>query len=94
MLDAGLSDHTAGCFGDVKFVLLPARPTVLLAVEPEKLGRQPLAAMDPEAVVRVQVQGRPSAADWQVLSAVSLRALAPATMNISLMPERGAFGPG
>ncbi len=81
---------------EARFVPLPARPMVVVAHEPESaepeglaagLARR-LAALQPDSVVRLELQGEYAPAARAVLSAARLRSLAPPTMNIELAPER------
>jgi exonuclease SbcD len=76
----------------VEAIPLPARPMVDLVLDQAELGDAPLtpylrsriAALDPDAVVRVHLRG---ATDWEARRAVTapyLRSLAPESMNISL----------
>lgn len=79
-----------------QFVPLPARPMVVLSLEPASLGpealagqvKQELAALDRDAVVRLELRGPQAAAARTLLSAAILRCLAPSTMNVELAPER------
>jgi exonuclease SbcD len=81
---------------DASFVALPARPMIHLDIErPDPAGRsltkqleQHIRRLDPDAVVRIQVNGPLSPTDEQVLSAANLRSLAPDTMNVSLARTR------
>lgn len=81
---------------DVSFRPLPARPMVTLTLQPGKTGEASLtdhlagqlAALDPNAVVRLQLNGPNSARAREVLTAAYLRELAPPSMNISLAPDR------
>jgi hypothetical protein len=95
ILTTGMSGGKEGHHVEVSFVPLPARPMVSLALEPGKLGQEPLRrhlaerlrALDPDSVVRVQLRGPvPRKAD-EFLSAAILRELAPPSMNISLAPH-------
>lgn len=71
-----------------RFHELPARPMVQLALGPSETGRRDLAswlrrqlgALPADAVVQLRVDGDVP----DVLGAASLRALAPASMNVSL----------
>jgi hypothetical protein len=84
---------------DPLFVPLPARPMVRLVLDVGdrdqeatlRYVRAQLAALDPEAVVRIQLEGPNSqrAAGW--LTAARLRELAPASMNVSLPLPRARF---
>ncbi len=93
------SGRDGGQLAQVSFVPLPARPMVELIVEPEGLSagsltrhvRERLSALDPEAVVRVQVRGSGSQEARELLTAARLRALAPPTMNIHLAQDRREF---
>jgi DNA repair exonuclease SbcCD nuclease subunit len=87
-------DPPRGQLGEVFFAPLPARPMVSLEVALDELDGQPLAshlkrqlaALEPDAVVRVRITG-PGAEDVrQTLTAACLRELAPATMNVDLVP--------
>jgi exonuclease SbcD len=88
---------------DPLFVPLPARPMVRLTLDVGdrdqeatlRYVRAQLAALDPEAVVRVQLEGTNSqrAAGW--LTAARLRELSPASMNVSLpFPRTRPSKPG
>jgi DNA repair exonuclease SbcCD nuclease subunit len=100
VLTVDLSDRTQGTLLDVSFVPLPARPMVSLFVEPMDTDIEVLSAhlagelrdLDPDSVVRVVLQGHKSVEARRVLSAATLRQLAPPTMNIWLAPERAARG--
>ena len=71
---------------------LPARPMVDLEVAVEGLNRErlaerlrrSLAGVDPDGVVRLTPLGRPGPGAADLLGAASLRALAPATMTVTL----------
>lgn len=80
----------------VSFVRLPARPMVVVRFEPvssdgeeikEELRRR-LAALDPESVVRLELGGAGAAQARAVLTAATVRTLAPPTMNVEVAPER------
>jgi exonuclease SbcD len=96
LVEVGLPTSDHGCSVDVEFVPLPARPMISLVLEPAKLGgesvtehlRKRLSALDPDAVVRVQVRGAELAEAGRALSAARLRELAPPSMNVSLAPDR------
>ena len=85
-----------GGLQDVSFTALPARPMMNLIIEyPDPTGlalaeqiKRRIRGLDPDAVVRVHVNGVLSPRDEQLLSAAYLRSLAPATMNISLARPR------
>lgn len=63
----------------------PSALTTLLSAE--------LGALDPEAIVKLKPRGTPREEATDVLSAASLRALAPVTMNVDLsLPRFGAYG--
>jgi exonuclease SbcD len=81
---------------DASFVALPARPMIHLDIEhPDPTGwslteqlEQHIRRLDPDAVVRIQINGPVSQRDEKVLSAANLRRLAPDTMNVSLARPR------
>jgi hypothetical protein len=76
-------------------VPLPARPMLRLVLNPgdrapevlQTYVRGRLAALDPHAVVRIQLRGTGVEAARAVLTAATLRALAPDTMNVTLARE-------
>ena len=97
--EKGYAVVTVGLQGDnshvrVAFEPLPARPMVSLVLEPDAPGRVALVGqlasrlreLDPDSVVRVQLNGPHAAESLQSLSAARLRDLAPPTMNIALAP--------
>ena len=79
-----------------RFHPLPARPMVSLEIDASGMGAgrfarylaDELGALDPDSVVRVRVLGEASPELEKVLSARSLRALAPATMTIEARNRR------
>jgi DNA repair exonuclease SbcCD nuclease subunit len=95
LLSVDPDGSSGGRLADLSFVRLPARPMVDLVVELDGLTGESLtqqllarfASLDPEAVVRVRVQGSISADLRAALSAPSLRAIAPPTMNVSLASD-------
>ncbi len=86
----------------VSFEPLPARPMVSLVLDPaapmvliDQLASR-LRRLDPDSVVRVQLNGPDAADALQSLSAACLRDLAPPTMNVALAPasyQRARQGP-
>ncbi len=74
------------------FHRMPARPMVDVDFDPAGLSgekitarlRQRLADLDPDAVVRVRLTGVPDEAGREALRAAAVRALAPATMTLSV----------
>ena len=78
---------------DWHFVELPSRPMVQVDLDvhrmgPDELGqslRSLLEELPEDGVVQVRAHGRPAEASLAVLGAVSLRKLAPSTMNVSIM---------
>lgn len=88
----------SGRLAGVDFVPLPARPMVGLTVSPNGLTpalmenylRQRLAQLDPDAVVRLKVDEPVPAELGAILSAASLRRMAPDTMNVSLSVDQRA----
>lgn len=87
-----VSGDEIGELREIRFVPLPARPMVNLIVEPAKMNaeklrvllRQRLSKLDPDSVVRIQVEGDIPGSCRPVLSAAYLRDLAPSSMNISM----------
>jgi DNA repair exonuclease SbcCD nuclease subunit len=92
------SGEGVGQLSRVSFVPLPARPMVDLVVEPARLGsgalthklRMELSALDPDAVVRIQVRGLVSREASKVLRAAHVRSLAPPTVNVTVSYHRTA----
>jgi DNA repair protein SbcD/Mre11 len=88
---------SGGALVDTRFVPLPARPMICLAIDTQERSgeglrehlRQRLAALDPDAVVRVELRGPGAEAAIQTLSAARLREMAPPSMNVDLAPLRG-----
>ena len=76
----------------VEFVPLPARPMVDLGIKVQGLSigelskrlRSRLGQLDPESIVRIQVEGPLPVEAESWLSAAFVRSLAPASMNVSL----------
>jgi exonuclease SbcD len=99
MLAVDLAAQDGGALLDVSFVPLPSRPMVNLVLDLEHLGgesptehlRRRLLILDPDAVVRVQLEGSDGAGAREALSAACLRELAPPSMNVSLAPDRRAY---
>ncbi len=83
------------------FHRLPARPMVDVDLDPAGLGRErlaallerSLAALDPDAVVRVRLAAAPEPEAREALRAAAVRETAPATMTVSVQwprsPGRG-----
>jgi DNA repair exonuclease SbcCD nuclease subunit len=77
---------------DISFMPLPARPMVNLAINPEEMDeakmsghlRQRFLELDPDSVVRVQVEGEVPDSCRKILTAPYLRNLAPPSMNVSM----------
>jgi DNA repair exonuclease SbcCD nuclease subunit len=77
----------------VEFHPLPTRPMVKIEIPTREvhhdatknLIQENLFALDPDSVVRIQLTGPSALASQRSLSASDLRALAPPTMNISLV---------
>jgi len=75
-----------------KFLPLPARPMIQLSLilqgqKPGALGKQVadmLRGLDPESVVKINIDGPAEEQHLSVLNAASLRALSPPEMNVSL----------
>jgi len=78
--------------GSRRFVPLPTRPMVVVDLDVDGLSRKELASrlrarlatLDPDAVVRLRCDGVPRADAAPLLSAPTLRTLAPRTMNVEL----------
>lgn len=89
----GDEHHPGGRLLRWDVVALPARPMVSVGLDlypdddaisvASRLQHQ-LALLDPHAIVRIQIQGRPSVEVRRVIGAASLRNLAPSTMNVSV----------
>jgi DNA repair exonuclease SbcCD nuclease subunit len=87
---------TGGRLAAATFVRLPARPMVSLelavgSLDPAGLRQRltdELAGLDPDAVVRIRIRGSIPQAALPILAAPALRALAPATMNVTLSYDR------
>jgi exonuclease SbcD len=99
ILSADLSGRRIDPLAGVSFIPLPVRPMINLVLDVEQLGtesltehlRKRLLALDPDAVVRVQLKGSDSVRARETLSATHLRELAPPSMNISPAPVRSEF---
>jgi DNA repair exonuclease SbcCD nuclease subunit len=87
-----------GRLESVRFIPLPTRPMAVLSVDLAGLTRPALEVwlstrlqeLDPAAVVAIGLQGALTADLAAALSASSLRALAPATMNVEVRwPRQG-----
>jgi exonuclease SbcD len=101
-LQVDTAPGSPGRLAAVSFVRLPARPMVALELEPNGLTPAQLrralldglTSLDPDAVVRIRVRGPVPAPLRPILAAPAVRALAPATMNITLAYDRPFVGPG
>jgi DNA repair exonuclease SbcCD nuclease subunit len=90
LLDVAPSDRPGGSLTSSCFTRLPARPMITLELDPathdqESLVRhlrRRLAAVDPDAVVRITLREEPSPDALGALRADNLRSLAPPSMNI------------
>jgi DNA repair protein SbcD/Mre11 len=84
-----------------RFVPLPARPMAVIERDAAGLGpdeavawlRAELAALAPDAIVRVRLLGAPAPELLDALSTPRCRELAPPTMNIDLAPPRSDPSP-
>ncbi len=93
------SDNGNGTLLDVQFAPLPARPMVSFVLQAEGQSataltlhlQRRLAKLDAEAVVRIQVRGTLSSDAQRVLSAASLRSLAPHSMNVTVSYPPGTW---
>jgi hypothetical protein len=92
LLKVEMAGYEGGRLAGVSFVSLPARPMFSLSIELGTMGEsslaahlaRELAALPPDSVVRIQVEGPGAAEAQRELSAASLRGLAPPSMNVSL----------
>jgi exonuclease SbcD len=90
-LTAGKNSHGLSVQSE-EFVELPARPMVKVDISPQGMDKKKLQAyihkaltsLNPQSVVKLDIQGSISKGCLQVLRASSLRALAPKEMNISV----------
>jgi exonuclease SbcD len=81
-----------GRLSGVRFIPLPTRPMVVLTIAANGLGRSALEEqlrsrlreLDPAAIVAIEPRGPLTTDLTAVLSASSLRALAPTTMNVEV----------
>lgn len=86
------ADGDGGRIRDWRFHELPARPMIDVDLDPSGLGAEALAErlrgelgrIDPDAVVRVRVVGVVEGSAAGVLGASSVRAMAPASMTVSV----------
>jgi DNA repair exonuclease SbcCD nuclease subunit len=102
LLDVTASDRPGGSLTRSSFQRLPVRPMVALELDPathdhESLTRHlrcRLAALDPDAVVRITLREEPSPDALGALRAENLRSLAPPSMNINVSHrwKRGQAG--
>jgi DNA repair exonuclease SbcCD nuclease subunit len=76
-----------GSIANWSFKHLPARPMIKLTLPPNftaQILQSKLNSLDPNAIVRLEPQGRLSPKSTRILSAQSLRTLAPSTMNVDV----------
>jgi len=100
LLEFELDEVTGEPLSDVKFIELPARPMVSIDIEPKEFSRKKLerhlrielASLDPNSIVRVRIQGELTGETAPVLRAVSLREIAPPSMNVSIGYNRTQEG--
>ncbi|MHC4597854.1 MAG: metallophosphoesterase family protein [Planctomycetota bacterium] len=86
-----------GRLKDWRFHELPARPMIDATVDVNGLGREALqarlrdllAVLDPDAVVQIRLAGEVEKEALPALRAASLRALAPTSMNVTVVFPRG-----
>ena len=91
-MKAAASKRDGGYLAEISFVPLPTRPMINMIISPEGMDvaklrghlRQRLSKLDPDSVVRLQIDGDLSETNREVLSAPHVRSLAPASMNISM----------
>jgi exonuclease SbcD len=92
LLEVSAENGGGGRLEEIRFVPLPARPMVKLVFNPGGLERaalaerlrQELAALDPDAVVRLELRGNGASEARGHLTAIYLRSLAPPSMNVTL----------
>jgi DNA repair exonuclease SbcCD nuclease subunit len=90
-LDVATEGHFAGRLAQWKFHQLYARPMVQLVVHPEKMTAAELKAwiknslteLPQDSIIKIKFHGVINNEAMQVLSAPTLRSLAPQSMNIS-----------
>ena len=90
-LDIETQGSRAGRLAQWKFHELYARPMVQLEVHPEMMNaaeleawiKNSLAELPPDSIVKLKIHGVITDETMQVLSAPTLRSLAPHSMNIS-----------
>jgi DNA repair exonuclease SbcCD nuclease subunit len=75
-----------------KFHELPARPMVQVVLDAHRMGpnfesslKKALERLPPDGVVSLKIRGRLTKTELDVLSAPSLRSIAPPTMNVSVV---------
>jgi hypothetical protein len=84
-----------------EFRALPARPMICTELAAGSMSEPALAGAvealvaqaPPDAVLSIRVAGSLTAAQWRALSPSRLRALAPETMNLEVVPTAVARGP-
>jgi DNA repair exonuclease SbcCD nuclease subunit len=84
-----------------QFRELPARPMIRTELAAERMSELALARAvealvanaPPDAVLSIRVPGSLTEAQWQTLSPARLRALAPETMNLEVVPTAFARSP-
>ena len=99
LLKFNLAGGNQGLLDEISFIPLPVRPMVKIVVEPKSMVFEELKAylskelseLDPNAIVRVQLNDHPSKGLHNIVSAKLLREYAPSTMNISLVPKITRF---
>jgi len=85
-------DDDGGRLAEAVFEPLPTRPMVVVRIRAQGLSGPDLkeviatrlAALDPDSVVRLKVEGPLAPGGVRALTAAQVRALGPATMNVSL----------
>ena len=92
ILTLSTGEKPGGVLNNVVFHPLPTRPMETLELNLDHQSdaeilvqlKTRLAAIAPDAVVRIRLEGVINEETWQILSAKNLRSLAPETMNIEL----------
>jgi exonuclease SbcD len=96
LIDVSPDGSSRGKWMDVQFVPLPARPMVRMLLEADERTveeilsslEERLKELEEDAVVRIHLQGLVSNELLQVLTADTLRRIAPSSMNVSVTYPR------
>ncbi len=96
LIDVSPDGSPRGEWLDVQFVPLPTRPMVRMILEPEERSveeilsslEKRLKELETDAIVRIHLQGSMSNELAEILTAETLRKVAPSSMNVSLTYPR------